>query len=65
MSPHCFTNKIYVDLSISCSLKRLYLQQINVLYQSKLEALLVTSTLSEKFLCGDSGVQNQNFDFGI
>ena len=35
------------------------------MYLSKLEAQLVTSTLSEKLLWGDSGVQNQNFDFGI
>ncbi len=35
------------------------------MYLSKLDAPLVTSTLSEKLLWGDSGVQNQNFDFGI
>jgi hypothetical protein len=35
------------------------------MYLSKLEAQLVTSTLSEKILWGDSGVPNQNFDIGI
>ncbi len=35
------------------------------MYLSKLEAQLVTSTLSENILWGDSGEQSQNFDFGI
>ncbi len=35
------------------------------MYLSKLDAQLVTSTLSEKILGGNSGVQYQNFDFGI
>ncbi len=35
------------------------------MYLSKLEAQLVTSTLSENILWGDSGVHSQNFDFGI
>ncbi len=35
------------------------------MYLLKLEAQLVTSTLSEKNLWWDSGLQNQNFDFGV
>jgi hypothetical protein len=50
MSPHCFTNKIYVNLSISCSLEGII--SYKKMYLSKLEAQLVTSTLSEKNLWG-------------
>jgi hypothetical protein len=59
----CFTNKIYADLSISWSLEGIVYKKL--MYLSKLETQLVTSTLSEKFLYRDSGVQNQKFDFGI
>jgi hypothetical protein len=62
MSPLCFLSNIHVKLSLHSSLENKIVK--NYLYLSKLEAQMVTSTLSENLSLQLYEAQNKTFKFG-